>query len=1469
MSGRSGDSWSPQSTNEHIEAESTEPHRRLTFVSHAGEDKSFARSLLDAIEAANVATFFDDDMAMGTPAGDEITSRAATADLAVVVVSRPFLTKKWPMLELNLFLKNRIRIHPLYYGVSPDEVQDIIGTYDRQAGDDEPAFRLRMKENPGEWQILMEEIAASTRDGSSSLPDPMWWREDLRKFIEVTGLRRENFREDKGDERDFVTAVAKVVAPPVLPGIVPPLPDHFVNVPLVDSLVSELLGCTTNNVVRGTALTGMGGAGKSVIASAVVRDKRIRRHFTDGVLWLDQEPGEYNEDIFLLELKKLAQQFEEVVLSRHYRQGRDVQYNMGDLTSVSRAQGLFQMWQKKYGLRCLLVVDNTWNVQILEAVSLMGFQILATTRKGASIPASPGWRLYAVPRMDKDTSLRVLQSCSGAPCAVPREPALEVADACAFLPLALAVIGSTLRGAGNPGFPDAWRQLQRKLKGMEETNHDEGEWGSLNNVLAVSIDELGRTRRNLFLMLAVLGKGVPAPIEMLRNLWGEEDLEGARFFVEGLVTRSLLQRRAADRYFVHDLLLDFAKVTINAKTKKCEAIRVAATSRQTQYLGSLGVLRGYSVDGDSLEGLYSMIGLWRSLEHLTGDEQLEVRTYKASLIKLGEEDESTDVASVYSDLGLLYELQAKFTEAEPLLEKSQAIIEKALGPDHSEMAASLNNRAGLLESQGKYAEAEPLYERCQAIEEKLLGPDHPNLATTLNNRALLFSAQGKYAEAEPLYERCQAMEEKRLGPDHPDLATLLNNRAELLRAQGKYAGTELLYERSQAIYEKSLGPEHPHVATALNNRAESLREQGNFAEAGRLYERCQAIYEKAFGSKHPHVATALNNWAELLRQKGKYAEAEPLYERCQAIEEKVLGPHHPSLATTLNNRALLLSAQGKYDEAGPLLERSLAIREKALGPDHRLVAESLNNWAELLESQGKYDDAEPLYVRSIAIGEKTLGPEHPDLVVSLNNRAELLRAQGKYEEVEPLYERCQAIEEKALGPEHPSLASTLNNRAGFMESQGKYQEAGALYERSLAIGEKALGPDHPDVATLLNNRAEVLRAQVRAKQCFKKHLKENVSPQLYSYIRPARRYDFDTLSTAFQGKYEEAEPLYERSQAIREKVLGPEHPDVAESLNNRALLLDEQGKYVEAEPLYERCQAIEEKVLGPEHPSLATTLNNRAALLEIQGKYNEAGPLYERCQAIYEKVFGPDHPSLATALNNRALLLKAQGIYEEAEPLFDRALSIREKALQPDHPHVAQSLNNRALLFEAQGEYDDAEPLYARAIAIGEKVLGSEHPDLARWLNNRAGLLGKQVRTTSIRLPDGIGRVNLIFVAQRPRTHYSLLAIQGKFKEADSLYLRAIEIGENTLGPDHPDLAAWLKNRADLLKAQDKHTEAIPLLERALAIRIIKIGENHPDTISTQNSLEFLRKKVYAECTEVESPDGEASCTTTNERIRH
>ncbi len=147
------------------------------------------------------------------------------------------------------------------------------------------------------------------------------------------------------------------------------------------------------------------------------------------------------------------------------------------------------------------------------------------------------------------------------------------------------------------------------------------------------------------------------------------------------------------------------------------------------------------------------------------------------------------------------------------------------------MATSLNNLALLLNNQGQYAAAEPLYRRSLAISEKALGPDHPDVALSLNNLAVLLGDQGQYAAAEPLNRRSLAIREKALGPDHPDVALSLNNLAGLLRAQGQYAAAGPLYRRSLAIREKALGPDHPAVATSLNNLAGLLSAQGQYSSA--------------------------------------------------------------------------------------------------------------------------------------------------------------------------------------------------------------------------------------------------------------------------------------------------------------------------------------------------------------------------------------------------------------------------------------------------------------------------------------------------------------------------------------------------------------------------------------------------------------------------------------------------------------
>jgi tetratricopeptide (TPR) repeat protein len=69
-----------------------------------------------------------------------------------------------------------------------------------------------------------------------------------------------------------------------------------------------------------------------------------------------------------------------------------------------------------------------------------------------------------------------------------------------------------------------------------------------------------------------------------------------------------------------------------------------------------------------------------------------------------------------------------------------------------------------------------------------------------------------------------------------------------------------------------------------------------------------------------------------------------------------------------------------------------------------------------------------------------------------------------------------------------------------------------------------------------------------------------------------------------QGRYEQAEPLYQQALEMWKRLLGDEHPDVATSLNNLAGLYDSQGRYEQAEPLYQQALEMWKRLLGDEHP---------------------------------------------------------------------------------------------------------------------------------------------------------------------------------------------------------------------------------------------------------------------------------------------
>jgi CHAT domain-containing protein/Tfp pilus assembly protein PilF len=312
-------------------------------------------------------------------------------------------------------------------------------------------------------------------------------------------------------------------------------------------------------------------------------------------------------------------------------------------------------------------------------------------------------------------------------------------------------------------------------------------------------------------------------------------------------------------------------------------------------------------------------------------------------------------------------------------------------------------------------------------------------------------------------------------------------------------------------------------------------------------------------------------------------------------------------------------------------------------------------------------------------------------------------------------------------------------------------------------------------------------------------------------IEAARVLDLLVEASWRGGKSRKPETLdlARRALAIKENGLGADHAEVAESLNNLAVVYYFLGAYDEAQPLWERALAIRKRTLGPEDPEVAQALNNLANLMQTTGDYATARALYAQSLEIREKAFGPENPLVAQSLHNLALLLKNMGDYAAALPLAERALEIKQKGLGPEHPKVATSLDAVGSILWLTGDYDRALPLLERSLAILEKALGPEHPLFGAGLNN----LAEQLRNV------------------------------GKYDEARPLYERALSIWEQAYGPDNPRVAVCLSSLASLLEETGDIAGAIERQQRAASIREMSLSPNHPALASSLSSLGILRTK--------------------------
>lgn len=318
-----------------------------------------------------------------------------------------------------------------------------------------------------------------------------------------------------------------------------------------------------------------------------------------------------------------------------------------------------------------------------------------------------------------------------------------------------------------------------------------------------------------------------------------------------------------------------------------------------------------------------------------------------------------------------------------------------------------------------------------------------------------------------------------------------------------------------------------------------------------------------------------------------------------------------------------------------------------------------------------------------------------------------------------------------------------------------------------------------------------------------------------------------SLATLYstRGSFTKAEPLYERELRVKEKALGPEHPEVVACVGKLAQFYLNHDSPAKAERLTNLLLTFADRKVK-EQDGLKTNFGKLDQVYVKSADYSEARTILQKLEETTQRANATQGLELATTLDSLGHLYKDRRRFDLAEKMYKRAFSFREHTLPPGHLALAYSYENLANLYVAQGKNAEAEPYFKQSLEVTEKTLQPGRPELYRRLDELAQAhLSMGQTAEAVSLYQRALKVMENAKGGNPdvgKASFSLGMLyikEGHYGQAEPLLKRALQISESTNGPQHASVAPILDGYAEALEKMNKTGEAAKMRARAKVIR--------------------------------------------------
>ena len=170
--------------------------------------------------------------------------------------------------------------------------------------------------------------------------------------------------------------------------------------------------------------------------------------------------------------------------------------------------------------------------------------------------------------------------------------------------------------------------------------------------------------------------------------------------------------------------------------------------------------------------------------------------------------------------------------------------------------------------------------------------------------------------------------------------------------------------------------------------------------------------------------------------------------------------------------------------------------------------------------------------------------------------------------------------------------------------------------------------------------------------------------------------------------------------ALKTKLLGSDHFDVALSEGHLGYVLGRLGRYAEAIGHAQRAIEVGQKRLGPDHPLVAGELVNEGEILNALARYDDAAKAFLRAKAIFERQLGPEAAGVANALTGLGLSYLGQSRVPDALRVLEHAMDIEVRQNTEPTSRAQTTFALARALWESGRELTRARKLVVQAREI-------------------------------------------------------------------------------------------------------------------------------------------------------------------------